>query len=700
MPVKKARLLRAAAAICALALASCGGGSKAPTTAVGVGIGVLLSSPTATTLVAEGATVEIDAAVSNDPTNTGVTWTVNGDAGTLDLTKTTTTKAFFVAKTGVTGSLFATLTAISKADTTKGSSVTLTVNGTPTIAAPVLFPANQNVPYLTYINVAGGTAPFTWTVSTGTLPAGLVLNGSTAASVAISGTPTAIASSTFTLTAKDSAIPARTATVTLTLVVNPQTACLLLGRYAFSFTGFAGGRPMVRAGSFNVASDGTVTGIEDYKDAGTGRVASQVTGGVCKTKTQNRGTLVLTTGSGSETYDFGTVSSLQSGQLQENDGSGTVGSGQFFHQDPTEFSRAALAADYVFGLVGDDGAGHRLATAGRFTLGLDGVLSGGVADNNAATPVQQGTLSATLSAPDANGRGTGTLSLGSQSLPIAYYVYHLTESYTCVTASDPLPPCAGKADGVVVRRPLAPQAFIVSADGTAGTPRLGGHMQRQTGAPTLDATALANPAVLSLWGSSRTNNVAVTTVAAGRLSGAVPAAGTVNVLLDVTDRSTTLVNATYTAMPYAVDPVSGRATLAIGSGASLRHFVIYADGSGGGFVIEPVSLTGNFGILERQLGAPFTTFPTAYYVGGTLNAGSTSPITLAPQLLLQSGSIGGNLTGNFAFDLTTGRMIASVTRNILGGTGLAIYVVSTDKIVILGDGVNAINSQLGWFQHF
>ncbi len=79
---------------------------------------------------------------------------------------------------------------------------------------------------------------------------------------------------------------------------------------------------------------------------------------------------------------------------------------------------------------------------------------------------------------------------------------------------------------------------------------------------------------------------------------------------------------------------------------------------------------------------------------------STSPITLAPQLLFQSGSIAGNLTGNYALDPTTGRMVAAVTRTILGGSDLVIYIVSQQKLVIMGDGLNITNSQLAWFDAY
>ena len=666
--MKNASPVRLAAVLCALVLAACGGGTKGTTTAVGVGIGVSLTSPTATTLVAEGATAEIDATVSNDPANKGVTWTLVGD-GTLQ--SSDTGKAIYLAPTGVTGSVFATLTATSISDATKASSVTLTVNGTPVIPAPVLFPANQNVLYVTYVNLAGGTAPYAWTVSNGTLPAGLALNGSTSAQIAISGTPTAIGTSTFTLTATDSASPTRTASVTLTLVVNAQTACLLNGRYAYLFTGFKAGQPVVRAGSFNVAGDGTVTGIEDYKDAATGLAGSQVTSGVCKTLTQNRGTLQLTTSAGATQYDYGVVSSLKGGQMQENDGTGVVGSAPFVQQDATAFPAAAVAGDYAVGLLGTGPSGARLGVVGRVTLSAAGALSAGLGDDNEATPIAGGTLAGTLGAPDANGRGSGTLTLGTLSMPVAYYVLD------------------------------ANHAYVVSADTSAATTRLAGRMQRQAGAGTLDATTFTQPAILSLWGSSLTNGVPVATMAVGRLSGSAATgnSGSVNVVLDTTDRSTTLANTSYTAAPYTV-AATGRGTLSIGSASGTRQFVLYADGAGGGFLLEPSSLAGNFGILEPQVGTPFATFPTAYYVGGTLYAGSTSPITLAPQLLFQSGTIGGNLSGNFAIDPNTGRIVAAVTRNLFGGTGLVMYAVSTNKLVILGDGVNAINSQLAWVQHF
>ena len=63
----------------------------------------------------------------------------------------------------------------------------------------------------------GGTAPVTWSVTSGSLPAGLSLNAGTGA---ITGTPTASGSSAFTVTATDSTTPtALTASATLSIAV-------------------------------------------------------------------------------------------------------------------------------------------------------------------------------------------------------------------------------------------------------------------------------------------------------------------------------------------------------------------------------------------------------------------------------------------------------------------------------------------------
>jgi Putative Ig domain len=71
--------------------------------------------------------------------------------------------------------------------------------------------------YSATLTASGGTAPYKWAITSGSLPAGLQLNG---ASGAISGTPTATANaSALTFTATDSGSPAQSSSANLTLTI-------------------------------------------------------------------------------------------------------------------------------------------------------------------------------------------------------------------------------------------------------------------------------------------------------------------------------------------------------------------------------------------------------------------------------------------------------------------------------------------------
>jgi hypothetical protein len=72
--------------------------------------------------------------------------------------------------------------------------------------------------YSATLAASGGTTPYTWSVSSGSLPAGLTLNANTGA---ISGTPTTAGSSSFTVMVADSTSPTpQTATKDLSITVN------------------------------------------------------------------------------------------------------------------------------------------------------------------------------------------------------------------------------------------------------------------------------------------------------------------------------------------------------------------------------------------------------------------------------------------------------------------------------------------------
>jgi uncharacterized membrane protein len=74
------------------------------------------------------------------------------------------------------------------------------------------------VAYSATLAAVGGITPYTWSVISGSLPAGLSLNAS---SGAITGMPTVTGTSSFTVQATDSSSPAKTATANLSITVFP-----------------------------------------------------------------------------------------------------------------------------------------------------------------------------------------------------------------------------------------------------------------------------------------------------------------------------------------------------------------------------------------------------------------------------------------------------------------------------------------------
>lgn len=99
--------------------------------------------------------------------------------------------------------------------------------GVMVIATALLPDAIQGTAYSQALSATGGTAPYTWTISSGALPAGISISGNT-----ISGTPTTVGTATFTIKVEDSSSPKQSATKELTIKTNLTSAgvqCLQSG---------------------------------------------------------------------------------------------------------------------------------------------------------------------------------------------------------------------------------------------------------------------------------------------------------------------------------------------------------------------------------------------------------------------------------------------------------------------------------------
>jgi uncharacterized protein YjdB len=202
---------------------------------------------TATGTYSDGSTKNITPQVSWSSSNTGVATIDNSGLAT--------------AVAGGTSTVTATVGTISGA-------TTFTVQG-PSLAITTASLPNgiQNQLYSAVLTATGGVAPYTWSIGAGTsLPAGLTLSPGGQ----ITGTPTIIATSTFTVQVKDSGTTQQSATKQLTISVTAAPVLFTIwGTSSAPVTADAGPDSAVELGvKFRADVSGMVTGIRFYKSSG------------------------------------------------------------------------------------------------------------------------------------------------------------------------------------------------------------------------------------------------------------------------------------------------------------------------------------------------------------------------------------------------------------------------------------------------
>jgi hypothetical protein len=154
-------------------------------------VSVAISPLSATVVSAQKQ--QFTATVSGTP-NTGVTWSAT--SGSIS------TSGLYSAPT-VTSETTALISATSVVDPSKAASATVTINPlsnqTPQITTNSLPGAEQGTGYSAAFNAIGGTAPYNWSISGGSIPSGLALN----TNGNFGGIPTATGTFNFVVTVTD-----------------------------------------------------------------------------------------------------------------------------------------------------------------------------------------------------------------------------------------------------------------------------------------------------------------------------------------------------------------------------------------------------------------------------------------------------------------------------------------------------------------
>lgn len=169
--------------------------------------------------------------------STAYTVTLAAAGGTSPYTWSVTTGQLpaglsLAAKTGIisgtptaAGNYTVGVTATDSSSTPQSAKATLalSVAAAPTTVAPLTINSSSiptgtiGTAYSSHLQASGGTTPYTWSITVGSLPAGLSLAANTGV---ISGTPTVSGSYSFGVTATDSSSPTQSASTPVDLNVN------------------------------------------------------------------------------------------------------------------------------------------------------------------------------------------------------------------------------------------------------------------------------------------------------------------------------------------------------------------------------------------------------------------------------------------------------------------------------------------------
>jgi alpha-tubulin suppressor-like RCC1 family protein len=170
-----------------------------------------------------------------------------------------------------TGSHLFTVTVTDAFGCSSSQAYTLTVVCPTIVLSPASLPnATVSVAYSQTIVASGGTAPYAYAVTAGSLPAGFSLNGSTGV---LAGAPSSTGTFSFTLTATDAygCAGAKSYTLTVTTCTNPPvwmpTASMAAARQGHTATLLLGGKVLVAGGNGSSNPASALSSAEIYNPA-------------------------------------------------------------------------------------------------------------------------------------------------------------------------------------------------------------------------------------------------------------------------------------------------------------------------------------------------------------------------------------------------------------------------------------------------
>jgi len=517
----------------------------------------------------------------------------------------------------------------------------------------------RQVSYSATLGAAGGTSPYTWSLFSGTLPTGLGLS----TGGVISGTPTLNAQNqTFTVQVTDSSNPALTTQAELTINITQSVAnAAITGDYAFTFSGYVGNNnnPIFLAGRFTADGTGVISnGVLDKNTAAGGPVTDATFTGTYAIQANGLGTMTISPAGGAFTFNVAVLNSgtASHGTITMNGPAPIPQGAGVFKTQTLGVTLADLKGNYASGFSGVDRNVVRLAGAGAYVIGLNGVLESNPNQNQTLNPAdvndggtltQYTTTESALPAPDSTtGRSSTTFNvfINGQQLNYVYYVVSANEAVLFpVDNLSSFPLYIGLQS--LVRQAKQDNSFSNADLNGASVVELNG------------VSSSKASATVGLFTSDGNGNATASLDenAGGVFSGQQTSSGT------------------YSVAGY------GRVTL--GGGFTNNPPILYLVDQNQAFVVgQDNSVTS--GQFEAQTGSPFNNgLVIGPFWGGSETPG-TLGVTNAVSYLFPDGNGSGIGTTSIPSTLNFSYQVGNTGRAVVSGTPSAVfYVVSPTKTV-------------------
>ena len=606
----------------------------------------------------------------------------------------------------------------------------MTINAAITVNPATLPNGTVGVAYSQTVSATGGTGSYTFSVSAGSLPAGLSLNAATGA---ITGTPTTAATSNFTITATDGlgATGARAYAVTINaaITVNPatlpngsvgiaysQTVSATGGNGSYTFSVSAGTLPAglsLNAGTGLISGTPTTAATSNFTVTATDGIGA--TGARAYSVTINAGVAV-----NPATLPNGTVGVAYSQTISATGGNGSYTFSVSAGSLPAGLSLNAAtgaitgtpttAATSNFTITATDGLGATGSQAYAVTINAAITVNPATLPNGTVGTAYSQTVSAT------GGNGSYTFSVSAGSLPAGLSLNAATGAITgtpttaatsnfTITATDGLGATGARAYTVTINAAITVNpatlpngtvgvAYSQSVSATGGN----GSYTFSVSAGSLPAGLSLNAATGAITGTpttAATSNFTITATDGLGATGARAYAVTVNAAITV--NPATLPNGTVgTAYSQTVSATGGNGSYTFSVSAGSLPAGLSLNAATGAITGTPTTAaTSNFTITATDgLGA---TGARAYSV--TMNAGvAVNPATLPNGTVGVAYSqtvsaTGGN--GSYTFSVSAGSLPAGLSLNAASGaiTGTPTTAATSNFTITATDGLGATGAR-------